>query len=320
MRVLLAHDGSESAEQACALVAGLEWPAGSELVVVSAFQPYLPGIGMPGEILDPGTADLIFEEERARAEAIARDGGVRAANSSSTIAWEVGEGRPADVILEAAREHASDLLVVGSRGLGPFQSALLGSVSAELVDHASCPVLVARGTSIGRVILADDGSAAASAAAALLVDWPIFADSTIRVVSVAELDDHLLDRIAGVAHLGGEAARIVSEKAVEATIVRAQQTAGRLQAAGRQVEVDVRRGDPAERVVQAATEWPADLVVLGSRGHSGVEHLHLGSVGRRVMHHVPCSALVAHAPADGGFRGGGMRSPRGRRDLGLGAC
>ena len=301
MRVVIAYDGSASAGQACALVAGLDWPPGSELVVLSAFQPFLPGGGMPGEIIDPATADLIFNDERATAEATARDGAQRASHPGASIAWEVSEGRPADAILKATRKHTPDLVVVGTRGLGPFRSALLGSVSTELVDHASCPVLVVRTTSIARVILADDGSPAARAAVSLVIDWPVFRDSTIRVVSVAELDDHLMDRMASHAQLGGEAAQRVIERALEGTAVVADQTAARLRAAGRRVEVDVRRGDPAHGVVQAATEWPADLVVLGSRGHAGVEHLHLGSVGRRVLHHVPCSVLVAHAP--------GSRSP-----------
>jgi nucleotide-binding universal stress UspA family protein len=314
MRVLVAYDGSASAQQACALVAGLEWPAGSDLVVLSVFQPYPLGTGMPSEILDSATADLILSEERSTAEAVARDGAERSSTPSAAVSSEVGEGRPADAILAASLKQASDLLVVGTRGLGPFQSAVLGSVSAELVDHASCPVLVARGTSIARVILADDGSAAAAAAASLLVDWPIFADSTIRVESVVELHPGLIDRIGSRTHPAREAAQRALEHALEATSVRAHQTAARLRAAGRRVEVDVRQGDPAHAVVQAATDWPADLIVLGGRGHSGLPHFLLGTVGRRVVQHAHCSVLIARASGDGSPMSGTdevvARSPR----------
>lgn len=54
----------------------------------------------------------------------------------------VGEGPPASVLLRAA--EGADLLVIGSRGLGSFKSAVLGSVSLSCVLNAPCPVLVHR--------------------------------------------------------------------------------------------------------------------------------------------------------------------------------
>jgi nucleotide-binding universal stress UspA family protein len=53
------------------------------------------------------------------------------------------EGSPPRVLLDAARD--AQLLVVGSRGLGGFTEALLGSVSQHCVHHATCPVVIIRG-------------------------------------------------------------------------------------------------------------------------------------------------------------------------------
>ena len=54
----------------------------------------------------------------------------------------VGHGSPAKVIIEAAKD--ADLVVVGSRGLGGFTGLLLGSVSAHLVHHSPCTVVVVK--------------------------------------------------------------------------------------------------------------------------------------------------------------------------------
>lgn len=53
------------------------------------------------------------------------------------------EGNAATVLTDAAAD--SELLVVGSRGLGGFRELLLGSVSHQCAQRASCPVVIVRG-------------------------------------------------------------------------------------------------------------------------------------------------------------------------------
>jgi nucleotide-binding universal stress UspA family protein len=55
---------------------------------------------------------------------------------------ETVEGQPAAILLEEAKD--AGLIVVGSRGLGGFARLLMGSVSQQVVHHASCPVVVVR--------------------------------------------------------------------------------------------------------------------------------------------------------------------------------
>lgn len=61
-----------------------------------------------------------------------------------TIEPRVIEGYPASVLVEQSAD--ADLLVVGSRGHGTFAEALLGSVSQHCSHHASCPVVIVRGS------------------------------------------------------------------------------------------------------------------------------------------------------------------------------
>lgn len=59
----------------------------------------------------------------------------------------VARGKPARALLSLAAD--AQLLVVGSRGRGGFAGMLLGSVSQKLIHHATCPLVVARSTSVG---------------------------------------------------------------------------------------------------------------------------------------------------------------------------
>jgi nucleotide-binding universal stress UspA family protein len=70
---------------------------------------------------------------------------VAADTDSVTIERRAEQGTPAEVLIEESQ--GADLLVVGSRGHGGFAQLLLGSVSQQCAQHASCPVVIVRGTS-----------------------------------------------------------------------------------------------------------------------------------------------------------------------------
>jgi nucleotide-binding universal stress UspA family protein len=296
MRVLLAYDGSESADEARDLVAAIQWPPESELRVVTAYAPYLPGSFWPDEFFDPATPEVVFEADRGAAEARAKSAVERIGRPTAAVTWAALNGRPASVVLDEAKSWTADLIVVGTRGLGPFTAALLGSVSDEIVDHATCPVLVVRRPSIARVVMAEDGSAGARTAGAVLA-WPIFARSRVRVVTVGEAGAHDIGApTPGTVETALDARGRMVEAGRAAVDALARSTADRLTAAGVTTETDVRQGDPAHEIVRAATDWKADLIVLGTRGLTGLERLLLGSVARKVLQHAPCSVLVARSP------------------------
>ena len=66
------------------------------------------------------------------------------------------------------------------------------------------------------------------------------------------------------------------------------------------VDFAVEAGDVRETIIESAERWHADLVVLGSRGHTGMERLLLGSVAESVVRHANCSVLVVRLPASQG--------------------
>lgn len=64
------------------------------------------------------------------------------------------------------------------------------------------------------------------------------------------------------------------------------------------VETEVRLGAPARVIVDEAKDWNADLIVVGSHGRSFWGRLTLGSVSDAIVHHAPCSVLVARADSE----------------------
>jgi len=182
----------------------------------------------------------------------------------------------------------------GSRGHGTISSLLLGSVSAEVVDRAPCPVLVSRTASINRVIFATDGSRPSAAAETVLSTWPIFERLPIHVVSVADVVAPWHTGIAPTMYrqVIDAHAKDLAEARAEHTRI-ADDTTARLLARGRQVEAVMRTGDAAAEI-SAAADMTADLVVIGSRGRTGSARVVLGSVARIVLHGSTAWVLVVH--------------------------
>jgi nucleotide-binding universal stress UspA family protein len=76
---------------------------------------------------------------------------------------------------------------------------------------------------------------------------------------------------------------------VDATLEQAAQVA---RAAGVEVDVYPRQGDPADALLDVAEEREADLIVVGNKGMTGAKRFLLGSVPNKVSHHAPCSVLI----------------------------
>jgi len=294
MRAVLAFDASAGAEVAASLMLTLPWPSGSAVRVVAVAEPTTEvlsavpmTVGM--RIASPEIdAQIVahLNDEVARVVERLRDAGLQADGA-------VLRGRPTTILLDEAGQFAADLIVAGSRGHGPIASLVLGSVSAELVDRAPCPVLVARRPDASRVILATDGSPSAGLAEDVLARWPIFADSSVRVVSVAEVVRPWHTGIAPTMYLQVvEAYAKDLDAATSEYGALARDAAQRLRAAGRTADEKLRVGDAAAEIIEEASTWPADLVVVGSRGLTGISRLILGSVARNVLQGSGASVLV----------------------------
>lgn len=292
MRVLLAFDGSAGATQAVKLAEPIAWPPHTTLRVVSVVEQQMWVESLP-QPLTVGTgsaleAELVTYLETQQVELVDR-----LADRDRQVEATVLRGRAATAIIEDAIAFGADVLVIGSRGHGPIASLVLGSVSAEVVDHAPCPVLVARRATLSQLLLATDGSQSARAAEDIVVGWPIFDRLPIRVVSVADVGRPLTSGIAPMMHRQVLDAYTEDLEAAMGLSDRiARESATRLRASGRPTDTEVRRGDAAAEIIAVADERHADLVVLASRGRTGLTRILLGSVARNVLAGSGASVLI----------------------------
>jgi nucleotide-binding universal stress UspA family protein len=141
-RIVVGSDGSEGGNAALGWAIEEAKIRQARLEVVHAWQPMSPtwsGLGAMGTSMAP---PIDVDELRSYAQSILD--AVLAARAEELAGVDLDahlvEGHPIDVLVDAAK--GADLLVVGSRGLGGFRGALLGSVSQHVGHHTRCPVVI----------------------------------------------------------------------------------------------------------------------------------------------------------------------------------
>jgi nucleotide-binding universal stress UspA family protein len=164
----------------------------------------------------------------------------------------------------------ADLVVIGPRGKSPLERLLVGSTANALLTAPPSPVLVVRTRGpVRRVIACTDGSPHAAAAIRALAALPLAASASVTVLGVHD-DRSPVDE--GLA----KARSILAEAGIDAT-------------------TQTEEGMVPGIVLREIDELGADLVVLGTRGLTGLRRLWLGSTASAIAQSAPCSVLVASA-------------------------
>ena len=198
-------------------------------------------------------------------------------------------GLPAQTLLDYAREHDVDLVVMGTAGRRGFARLFLGSVAEELVRQADRPVLTVPchdvpdgGPVVAPVDFSDGSREALRLAGALarergaavhalhVVEWPTELPPYLLGVGLPALPD-VLDR-----------AQVELAAFVAATVGPDVVTAVRVRLGGL----------AAYAVAEYAREVAAGLVVISTHGRTGLDRLLMGSVAERVVRMAPCPVLT----------------------------
>jgi nucleotide-binding universal stress UspA family protein len=275
------------------LIASFE-PGGVAEIDVLAVVPQVIRWPGPGRE-DHGPIRIIDVAHRAAAEATVAAAVERLEKAGFHASTSVLAGHPAETIVLHATEVLADLVVVGTRRLGAFRRPVVGSVSSKVARYAPVSVLVARSAlPIRRIVLGYDASPDADRAIDLVASLPFRRVDSVTVRTVYE---SFAPPTSGVAPTMGDQVR----EAYRAELREARAAAQAVAADGSRLfhERGVRaghraiRGTPHERLSLAARESSADLLVVGSRGQSGIERFFLGSTSAALVAHPPTSVLVA---------------------------
>lgn len=279
MKILYATDGSEGALTAGRLLERLPFGAEASIHIIT--------------VVDEDKKQSGVQHLETAREALGA--------FSGRITTAVAHARSTSVIVEAllwAAEYLdADLIAVGAQGHSALARFFLGSVAEGLARHADIPVLMVRsgGLPPRKVIIGVDGSADAHHAACwVYTRMPLPPDCKLCLVRAVQTPVWAAYPDSMLASVSEEVLR----EAVAAGRAQAQEYLGALGQELRgyppdhPVEDQVRVGAPAAALKEVAIEQGAGLIVVGSRGVSGLERFLLGSVSADIIHHAPCSVLV----------------------------
>ena len=145
-KILVAIDGSKSADRALDFALDLAEKYSARIVLISVFEPLsvslvASGLGLSPIDLSRHLEGLMDFRKIILLETVKK---VRNYKKGLLISQKLVEGRPSDMIVEIAKEEKFDLIVIGSRGLGGIKEFFLGSVSDRVADEASCPILIVK--------------------------------------------------------------------------------------------------------------------------------------------------------------------------------
>jgi nucleotide-binding universal stress UspA family protein len=286
--VVAGYDGSPESWTAVRFAAWEAQRHARPLLLVHGYLERLPYAAYGWIPYEPVVEDVIAEPSAMLADAAKR---ISDEYPDLSVHTQLSAGGGAGTLVQVS--HTASLVVVGARGHGVFAGLSIGSVAAQAAAHATCPVMVIRGSApdlaevpaSGPVVVGIGRSEHDRAALEFA-----FEEAALRGVPVIgacawwfaddvgegpdEYDEAVLDAAARrvVAEAMDQAARRHPGVAIEHRPIRSMNASATL------IEQSVDAG----------------LVVVGCRGRGGFASLLLGSVGRDLIGHAECPVAVVH--------------------------
>jgi nucleotide-binding universal stress UspA family protein len=306
MKILIGYDGSECADAALEDLqrAGLGTDAEAFVMTVAdVFVP--PPIDEEIDNTFPMYVPAGVKRAHERAQhklAEATDLAKQVSEQIGSIfpTWRIDSGAEADspawALIRRADHWKPDLIVMGARGHSVFGGRLiLGSISQRVLYEARCSVRIARASENNpdkpvRLLIGVDSSADSNAAMEAVCNrhWPkgtevglLAVVDTVMPLSSNPSEPSAMKWIEVADESNWSQVREIFEPAAQ-----------KLRSAGLHAEVLIRRGNPADEILEEADMWGADCIFVGAKGTRGIDRLLLGSVSSAVSSRAHCSVEV----------------------------
>ncbi|HEU4835963.1 MAG TPA: universal stress protein [Pyrinomonadaceae bacterium] len=291
MKILIGHDGSQSADAALVDLQRAGLPVEAEALIVSVADvmmvPQTPAYELAGEALMSRrvTAGLVYAQrqtERVLQEAEEFANRAKEQVRSYFPHWNVRAetlaGSAAFELISKADEWRPDLVVVGSPGRSAVSRFILGSVSNKVVTDSDHSVRVSRGdfekdlNEPLKLVIGVDASAEAEQAVRAVGSrvWPY--GTEVQIIAVDDGSSPMFALTAG---------RMVAWAEHALSLI------------GLKTSVVWGKGDPRRVLIDRAKAWDADSIFVGGRRFSGaLERFQLGSVATALVTKAHCSVEV----------------------------
>jgi nucleotide-binding universal stress UspA family protein len=164
---------------------------------------------------------------------------------------------------------------------------LLGSVAERTVEYAPCAVWTVKGAAAASprtIVVGNDFSEAGAGALPAAAEWARLFGARLHMVHALQIPMPLIAPYEVAIPEGIiEGARREAQRQLEQAAKSVT---------GVTVTTELASTPAHAALVDAATRLPAELIVTGSRGLTGLKHALLGSVAERTLRYAPCSVLT----------------------------
>jgi nucleotide-binding universal stress UspA family protein len=266
--ILHPTDYSESARQALQLAVRLAVAHDARLEIFHAQT-------LHADVSSQHDGDLQVYADQARQLAVQTTGGDR-------LELEASQGRAVfafDAIMQAANDHRPDLIVMGTHGRSGFSKLLMGSNAEKLLRHAPCCVLTVK----AGARVSSDGRFTKLMVPVDFSDWAGRALDAARGLQASDGSTvyllHVVERVPPMSDAGNAVSRF------ELNLDQREQIESDLRTWSGDLEgarALITEGSPALEVARVAEATNIDLIVMSTKGLTGVDHLLVGSVTERV--------------------------------------
>lgn len=286
-KILVATDFSSTADSAEKLAFQLARLLGAELHLIHV--RVIPEDPLMAEEQQLEIERLMSSADKATKEAFDRTrGGDREIAVETHLVRSVSA---AEAIVETASELECDLVVMGTHGRRGIKHLLLGSVAENVVRSVDIPVLTVRpGIEVGtlgpkRILVPYDFSDRSATAVRAAGDWATVFDAEITILHVVE--PVVYPEFYAINVVSDDVMTRLRDRATEALDNAAEKILG-----DRPVNAMVLIGRATDTIIAEARPENFDLVVMGTRGLTGLEQLVLGSVAEGVLRRCPVPLLT----------------------------